>query len=392
MNETIELKSQTCTKCVLDTTTKYITFDLNGVCNFCHDYNEAAKTNVDRPKEVRQKELESRLKRVKLKGVGKKYDCVIGMSGGLDSSYIAVLVKEYGLRPLVVHFDNGWNTELAVSNITNIVDRLGFDLYTYVIDWEEFKDLQLSYFKASVLDLEVPTDQLIFAILYKLAKENNVKYILDGYNFRTEFGMPKDWSAEEKFDLTNLRNIHNKYGKIKLRKFPTISETDLYYYQHLYDIQTLSLINYVDYDWLNVKQLLKERFDYKPYQYKHYESIFTRFYQGYILPKKFNIDKRKAHLSTLIRSGFITRNAAVEELKLPTYPLVDQEEDKKYVAKKWDLTAAEFDEYMNQPNVSHDVFGYDRISSVSKIIVRLYYIYLYKIAYPLGLKKKIKID
>lgn len=381
-----------CTRCVYDSNIEEITFNEKGLCSYCCKYDRLAAKHINIPREEKRAQLNTIVSKIKRLGRNRKYDCILGLSGGVDSSYLAWLAKDLGLRPLVVHFDNGWNTELAVSNITNIVDRLGFDLYTYVIDWEEFKDLQLSYFKASVLDLEVPTDQLIFAILYKLAKENNVKYILDGYNFRTEFGMPKDWSAEEKFDLTNLRNIHNKYGKIKLRKFPTISETDLYYYQHLYDIQTLSLINYVDYDWLNVKQLLKERFDYKPYQYKHYESIFTRFYQGYILPKKFNIDKRKAHLSTLIRSGFITRNAAVEELKLPTYPLVDQEEDKKYVAKKWDLTAAEFDEYMNQPNVSHDVFGYDRISSVSKIIVRLYYIYLYKIAYPLGLKKKIKID
>lgn len=388
----MSLSANVCSRCVMDTTTKYITFDKDGICNFCHDYEVQALGNVKRSRELRQKDLEAKLKHVKLSGAGKKYDCVIGMSGGLDSSYVAVLVKEFGLRPLVVHFDNGWNTELAVNNITNIVNRLGFDLYTYVIDWEEFKDLQLSYFKASVLDLEVPTDQLIFAILYKLAKENNINYILDGYNFRTEFGMPKDWSAEQKFDLTNLKNIHKKYGKLKLRKFPTISDTDLYYYQHINNIQTLSLINYVDYDWHNVRQLLKERFDYKPYQYKHYESIFTRFYQGYILPKKFNIDKRKAHLSTLIRSGFITRDSALEELKQPTYPIADQEADKHYVSKKWDLTENEFEKYMKQPNVPHEYFGYDKISLFSKIIVRVYYIYLYKIAYPLGIKRKIKVD
>jgi N-acetyl sugar amidotransferase len=383
---------QTCTRCVLDTTTKFITFDENGVCNFCRDYDAAAKNAINKPREIRAKELEIALKKIKKKGEGKKYDCVIGMSGGLDSSYLAVLVKEWGLRPLVVHFDNGWNTELAVNNINNLVTRLGYDLYTYVIDWEEFKDLQISYFKASVIDIEVPTDQLIFAILYKLAKENGIKYILDGYNFRTEFGMPRDWSAVEKFDLTNLNNIHNKFGKVKLKKFPTISETDLYYNQHIHDIQTMSLINFVEYDWHQVKQLLKDKFEYKPYQYKHYESIFTRFYQGYILPKKFNIDKRKAHLSTLIRSGFITRDAAVKELQMPTYPLIDQEEDKKYVMKKWDMTEKEFDHYMDQPIVSHDEFGYDKIGFLPKLLVRLHYIYLFKIAYPLGIKKRVTVE
>lgn len=387
----MQMKAQSCTRCVLDTTTSQIIFDSSGVCNFCKDYDAAAAQSVKKPRAEREKELERALAKVKLKGKGKKYDCVIGMSGGLDSSYLAVMVREWGLRPLVVHFDNGWNTELAVNNINNIVTRLGYDLYTYVIDWEEFKDLQVAYFKASVLDIEVPTDQLIFAILYKLAKQHNINYILDGYNFRTEFGMPKDWSAEKKFDLTNLKNIHNKYGKVKLKNFPTVSETDLLYYEHIHDIQTLSLINYIEYDWYAVKQLLADRFDYKPYQYKHYESIFTRFYQGYILPKKFKIDKRKAHLSTLVRSGFITRENAVSELKMPTYPIQDQEEDRKYVIKKWDLSEKEFEFYMNQPIVSHDVFGYDKISFIPRLLVRLHYIYLFKIAYPLGIKKRIKV-
>lgn len=385
------METKICTRCVLDTTTSFINFDNKGICNFCHDYDKAAAQSVNKPKEIRAAELQTALKKIKLKGEGKKYDCVIGMSGGLDSSHLAVMVKEWGLRPLVVHFDNGWNTELAVNNINNIVTRLGYDLYTHVIDWEEFKDLQVAYFKASVLDIEVPTDQLIFAILYKLAKENNIKYILDGYNFRTEFGMPKDWSAEKKFDLTNLKNIHRQYGKVKLKKFPTISETELLYYEHIHDIQSMSLINFVEYDWHKVKELLATKFDYKPYQYKHYESIFTRFYQGYILPKKFKIDKRKAHLSTLIRSGFITRENALEQLKQPTYPLYDQEEDKKYVLKKWDLTEKEFEFYMNQPIVSHDAFGYDKIGFIPKLLVRLHYIYLFKIAYPLGIKKRIKV-
>jgi N-acetyl sugar amidotransferase len=381
-------KLKICTRCIVDTTTRFIDFDDNGICNYCRGYEKQALVSVDKPQEERQKEFQKLLKDIEFKGRGKKYNCVIGLSGGMDSSYLAVLVKEWGLRPLVVHFDNGWNTEVAVHNITNLVERLQYELHTYVVDWEEFKDLQIAYFKASVLDLEVPTDQLIFAILYKYAKDHGIHYILDGWNFRTEFGMPADWSATRKFDLTNLRNIHKQFGTRKLRKFPTISDSQLYWYKEVNDIQTLSLLNFIPFELYVAKKRLIEGFNYKPYQYKHYESIFTRFYQGYILPKKFGIDKRKAHLSTLIRSGFITREVAIEQLKQPPYSLEDQAADRSYVIKKWQLTEEEFEKYMKKPPVSHDHFGYDKTNNIIKFLVRLHYIYLYKIAYPLRLKKK----
>lgn len=377
-----------CTRCVLDTTTSTITFDANGVCNYCHGYDETAEATVLRPREVRYAELDRIVSKIKKAGEGNEYDCIVGISGGLDSSYMAVLVKELGLRPLLVHFDNGWDSELAVKNIEQLVTKLDYNLNTYVIDWEEFKDLQIAYFKASVIDIEVPTDQLIFAILFKIAREHNIKYILEGYNFRTEYGIPGDWNFDRKFDLTNLRNIHKKFGKVKLKKFPTISENDLLLFDQIYNIQAISPINLVDYDWHEVKKMLMEKYNYTPYQYKHYESIFTRFYQGYILPKKFNIDKRLAHLSTLIRSGYISRDYALNELKNPPYPIEQQNEDKAYVIKKWDMTEAEFDEIMNKPIVSHDVYGYDEISSWAKLKVKLYMIYLYKFAYPLGIKKR----
>ncbi|HRD37351.1 MAG TPA: 7-cyano-7-deazaguanine synthase, partial [Bacteroidia bacterium] len=169
-----------CVKCVMDTTTTLIKFDEEGVCNFCHDYDKLASKTVNRPKEERYKDFELSINEIKKWGVGKKYDCILGLSGGLDSSYMALIAKEYGLRPLLVHFDNGWNSEVAIKNIENIVNKTGFDLYTYVINWEEFKDLQIAYFKASVIDIEVPTDQLIFASLYKIAYERNIKYILSG--------------------------------------------------------------------------------------------------------------------------------------------------------------------------------------------------------------------
>lgn len=379
---------QQCTRCVLDTSTKTITFNADGICNYCHGYDEMAKTTVLRPKAVRDAELNNIVEKIKVSGQDNEYDCIVGISGGLDSSYMAVLVKELGLRPLLVHFDNGWDSELAVKNIENLVTKLNYNLYTYVIDWEEFKDLQISYFKASVIDIEVPTDQLIFAVLFKIAREHNIKYILEGYNFRTEYGIPTDWNFSKKFDLTNLRNIHSKFGKLKLKKFPTISADDLLLFDQIYHIRTASLINLVDYDWHAVRKMLMENYNYTPYQYKHYESIFTRFYQGYILPKKFNIDKRLAHLSTLVRSGYITRDTALEELKNPPYPIEQQKADKEYVLKKWDMSEEEFEKIMNSPIVSHDVYGYDKTSFLTKLKVRLYLIYLYKFAYPFGIKKK----
>ena len=377
-----------CNRCVLDTSTSLISFDKSGICNYCNEYDKTAKETVLRPLEVRKKELDNIVSTLKKAGQGKEYDCIIGVSGGMDSSYLAVVVKELGLRPLVVHFDNGWNSELAVKNIENLLNKLNYSLSTHVINWEEFKDLQIAYFKASVIDIEVPTDQLIFAVLFKIAKENKINYILEGYNFRTEFGVPLDWTFERKFDLTNLKNIHKKFGKVKLKEFPTISDSDLFLYDNIYHIKSISIINLLDFDWKGVKKMLTEKYDYTVYQYKHYESIFTRFYQGYILPKKFAVDKRKAHLSTLVRSGFITKQEAIEELKGPPYPLEQQANDKEYVLKKWEMSEKEFDDIMKQAPVSHGIYGYDKVSFWPKFKVRLYLIYLYKFAYPFGLKKR----
>lgn len=391
MKDYIDNDYKMCTRCILDTTSALIKFDSNGVCNFCTRYDEMAAKSVLRPKKERDVQLEKTLTIIKGEGKGKKYDCILGMSGGLDSSYLTVLAVEFGLRPLIVHFDNGWNSELAVKNIDNIINKLKLDLHTYVIDWEEFKDLQLAYFKSGVIDIEVPTDQLIFSVLYKVAIENDIKYILDGSNFRMENGMPLDWAFEHKFDLTNLRNIHKKYGKVKLRKFPTLSKSELLIYNEVYHIKTYNLLNLVD---LNPKQMLDKlcnEYNYKPYLYKHYESIFTRFYQGYILPKKWNVDKRKAHLSAMIRSNLLSKKDALKELERPTYPIEDQKWDKEYVIKKWGITEKEFEDVMSSKPVSHEVFGFDKVSILTKIRLKIYLVYLFKIAYPLGLKKRIQI-
>ncbi|MCE3260910.1 MAG: ExsB family protein, partial [Bacteroidetes bacterium] len=248
-----------CTRCVLDTTTKLISFDEKGVCNFCHDYDKVAAKTVLRPREVRYAEFDKLIADIKEHGKGKPYDCILGLSGGVDSSYLALVAREQGLRPLVVHFDNGWNNELAVKNIQNIVETCNYDLSTYVIDWEEFKDLQLAYFKASVIDLEVPTDQLIVATLYKLAEQHKIKFILSGNNIRTEYVLPSDWIYRKKLDLVNLRNIHKKFGTIPLRKFPTIGINDRYRYQAKLGIGMVTFFDKIDFNVKDVKErLVKE--------------------------------------------------------------------------------------------------------------------------------------
>jgi N-acetyl sugar amidotransferase len=377
-----------CTRCVLDTSTSLISFDENGVCNFCHDYDKIAATTVLRDRATRYKEFDELILKIKEEGKNKTYDCILGLSGGVDSSYLALVAHEQGLRPLVVHFDNGWNNELAVKNIQQIVEKLNYDLSTYVIDWEEFKDLQLAYFRASVIDLEVPTDQLIVATLYELAEQHKIKYILSGNNFRTEYILPSDWIYGKKLDLVNLNNIHKKFGIIPLKKFPKIGVNDRYRYQAKLGIRMVTFFDKIDFNATDVKKRLVNELDWVPYPGKHYESLFTRFYQGYILVKKFGVDKRKAHLSSLICSGQITKQEALDELAKPAYPLELQEEDKSYVIKKWGLTEREFEKIMNEKPISHAYYGEEKeMALFNRIREKVKLVYRYKILKPLGLFK-----
>lgn len=371
----------------MDTTTSYIKFDKEGICNFCKDYEKSVqKTVFDFTLEERTQKLNTLLDKIKKEGKGKPYDCILGISGGMDSSYLCILAKEWGLRPLIVHFDNGWNSDLAVTNINNILNKLQFELYTHVINWEQFKDLQLSYFKASVLDIEVPNDQLIFATLFKVAKEKGIKNIISGNNIFTEEILPYDWAFHHKFDLTNLKNIHKKFGQNSIAGFPTLSLKDrIRYKKQGFEIHTV--FEYIDYKHEEIKQRLEKEFNYIFYECKHFESIFTRFYQGYILPKKWNIDKRKAHLSCLVMAGFTSREEALEELSHPPYAIDKQLEDKRYVSKKWDLTDEQFDEILNRPPVSHDIYGYDKPPLLKQAAKRIELIYKYQLLKRLGLLK-----
>jgi N-acetyl sugar amidotransferase len=347
-----------CSRCVLDTTSSTISFDENNVCNYCHDFDKQMNKFVNIEPSLKQKNLEQTINYIKKVGKNNKYDCILGLSGGVDSTYMAYLANKLGLRPMAVHFDNGWNSEQAVKNIENIVSKLCLDLKTYVINWNEFKEIQLAYLKASVVDIEVPTDQLIFAALNKIAKQNNIKYILSGANIVTEYGMPLDWAYRNKSDQTNLMNIYNKFGNgIKLTTLPKFDFYARYFYTQIYGIQTISLLNYVNYNKEKVKEVISKELGWQDYGGKHYESVFTRFYQGYILLKKFNVDKRKAHLSALICSGQTTKEVALKELETETYSKELQEQDRIFVMKKFDLCEAEFEKIMNAPRVEHDFYG-----------------------------------
>ena len=331
-----------------------IHFDENGICNYYYEYLEKEKRSVFKGQEGEDK-LAKIIQEVKKNGKGKAYDCITGVSGGVDSTYLTYKAKEWGLRPLVVHFDNGWNSELAVKNIENIINKLGFDLYTLVVNWEEFKDIQLAYLRASVVDIEAITDHAILGSLYRLAAEHGVKYILSGANVVTEATLPSYW-IWNKYDHVNIKDIHKQYGSISLKTFPFFSFKEKKYYQDIKGIQTLPLLNYVPYNKKEVKQTITEKLSWRDYGGKHYESVFTRFYQGYILPEKFKIDKRKAHLSNLIFSGQIQKEEALAELEQPGYDPTLLATDKAFVLKKFNLSETEFEDIMSLPRREHSEF------------------------------------
>lgn len=353
----MKMEHHICTRCVMDTTDPEIKFDENGICNHCKRYDELVRLKLLTGEE-RENKLKEIIDKIKRKGKNKKYDCIIGVSGGVDSSYAAYIVKKLGLRPLAVHLDNGWDAELAVGNIEKILKNLDIDLYTYVVNWEEFKALQLAYFKASVVDIEVVTDHAITAAIYDIADKNRIKYFLSGSNIVTEAIMPYSW-AYNKNDLWNLEAIHKRYGTVKLKTYPTMGLFKWLYYGFFKGIQTIPLLNYVDYNKKEAKELLISELGWVDYGGKHYESLFTKFYQAYILPTKFNIDKRKAHLSTLICSGQITREEALKELEKPLYGEDELARDKEYVLKKLALSEKEFEDLMKLPIKRHQDYKTD---------------------------------
>jgi len=331
-----------------------ITFDKDGICNYYYDFKKGRDEHL-KTGEQGKKELEQLIAKIKEDVKGNDYDCIMGLSGGVDSSYVAYLAHQYGLRPLAVHFDNGWNSELAVMNIQNIVSKCNLDLHTLVVDWEEFKDLQLAYLKASVVDIEVPTDHAIGATLAKLALKHKIKYMLSGSNVNTELIIPKSW-IYNKSDYVNLLDIYKKYGTKKLKTYP-LNNLILKRKSAMAGVQQLNILNYVDYDKSAAKEVITKELSWRDYGGKHYESRFTKFYQAYILPEKFKIDKRKAHLSNMIFSGQMTKEEALKELEEPLYTPEVFNEEKEYFLKKFDLTESEWQKIMDKPAVPHTSFA-----------------------------------
>jgi len=349
-----------CNTCVLDTTDLDISFDNEGVCNHCNEWLPRVE-KLPKTSQEAEKNLLDIKKKIQKNTKSKKYDCLIGLSGGVDSSYIVYLAHKLGLKPLIVHFDNGWNSELAISNIEKVVTKCNFEYNTLIVDWDEFRELQVAYLKASVVDIEVATDHAIIATMFKLAKKYNIKYILSGGNIATETGMPYAWTWPKK-DLTNLKNIHKKFSKVPLKTYPTRNIWkalfDKKFSNNVEDIRILDHINYTKSDAI---KLLENEFGWQYYGGKHFESVFTKFYQSYILPRKFNIDKRLVHLSSLIRNKEITRDEALLELEKDLYSAETLKLEMEYVLKKLQLSKSDFEEIMNMEPVSHLEFGSDYI-------------------------------
>jgi N-acetyl sugar amidotransferase len=338
----------------MDTSDAKIRFDARGVCDHCNTFYRDILPNWHTD-ERGAEELDRIVESIKVEGHGKDFDCIIGMSGGIDSSYLTYLAKErLGLRPLVFHVDAGWNSQIAVNNIEKLIDGLGLELYTEVIDWDEMRDLQLAFFKAGVPHVDTPQDHAFFATMYNFAEAHGVKYILTGANYSTEcIRNPIEWMYYQS-DSIQLRDIHRKFGTRPLVKFPITSILRHKVYLRFFKrIRVISPLNYLPYRKADAMQLLEHKFGWQPYPRKHFESRFTRFYESYWLPKKFGYDTRRVQYSSLILTGQMTRQEALEKLTRPAYDAATIAQDFEYVATKLGISVAELQSYMDAPNRSY---------------------------------------
>lgn len=335
-----------CTNCVMDTSDPDITFDEKGMCSNCHKfYNSTSKEWFPTPEG--KKMLDAKMAAIKEQNKNKQYDCILGLSGGVDSSYLALILKEYGLRVLVVHVDAGWNQEMAVNNIQQVVAHCGFDLHTHVVDWEDMKKLQLAYLKSGISNQDVPQDHVFFAVLFKLAVKYGIKLFISGGNIATESVLPSGWHGSA-MDRINLRAIFKRFGQGKLKSYDAISFLDYHLLFRLRGMRQYRPLNYLPYDREeSIRQL--EAIGWRNYGRKHGESFFTKFFQNYFLPTRFGYDKRRAHYSSMILSGQLTRDAALDLLDVPLYDPVELENDIVYFCNKLDITREELNHYLTMP-------------------------------------------
>lgn len=343
-----------CALTLFDETAPGISFDEDGVCNYARHSQWRLENEIFFGAEGEQK-LNTWVERIKKDGQGRDYDCLIGVSGGVDSSIVAVRVVELGLRPLAVHLDNGWNTDTAVSNIERVIKPMNIDLMTHVVDWAEIRDLQRAYIKASVLDLECVSDHAINTLMYRTASKMRIRYVIHGGNVATESTMPAAW-AYDKRDGVNLRAIHKAYGDVPLKTYPVMSPAQFFRYLFIGRVKALPILNYMPYDKVAAVEELKTRFDWRPYARKHGENRFTRFFQECYLVRKFGIDKRVGHLSSLLVSGAITRDEALEQMAQPLFKGNEEEEELLYVSKKLGFTPEELQGYIEAPARAHTEF------------------------------------
>ena len=345
------MKYQICNRCVMDTSDPEITFDENGVCNHCKKFDEKI---LPYWKTFTKEWLDKKVEYIKKECYNASYDCIIGLSGGIDSSYLLhYMIKEYNLRVLVVHVDAGWNTKIAENNIEKLVKKLGIELHTIRINWEEMRDLSIAFLKSGVANCDVPQDMAFFAALYEYATRKNIQYVLTGSNFATESILPFAW-GHSAMDSLQLKDIHRKFGKIPLITFPVITFFDYYiYYPYIYKMKVLRPLNNISYNKQIALELLQREYGWETYGNKHCESIWTKFFQEYFLPTKFGYDKRRPHFASMILAGDMTREEALERLKKPLYNEVDLKKDLQVILEKLQLTMEEWQEIMDAPIKSY---------------------------------------
>lgn len=349
-------EQNTCSRCVMDTTDSNIKFDEQGVCNHCHSFEKVTQKYWF-PNSEGLVKLDQITKSIKSERSGLKYDVLMGLSGGVDSSYLALKMKEYGLNVLAVHVDAGWNSEMAVSNIELVVSSCGFDLKTVVLDWDEVRDLQLAYFQSGVANQDVPQDHAFFANLFYVAKKEGIRHIVSGGNIATESIFPSGWHCDA-MDSANLRDIQKKFGSVKLKNYRVVSWFDYWInLPYIKKITTIRPLDYLDYNREKAIEEL-EKIGYKPYGNKHGESRFTRFFQNYFLVKKYGYDKRRPHFSSLIMSGQMSRNEALDKLQQPAYENNSlMIEDISFVCKKLKITEDELYGFIDSTNRSYTDFA-----------------------------------
>lgn len=343
-----------CARCVMDSTDPGLTFDEHGVCSFCTRYEEVRAQSGYRPG-VSEKELERTVAVMKEKSRNLDYDCILGISGGVDSAYMLLVAHRLGLRVLAVHVDSGWNSEMAVRNIERMCEKLGVQLHTYVMDWPTMKELQRAYMLSGVANLDVPQDHLFCAAVYEMARKHKVKYILNGSNIATE-GASAPFSRQHSYrDTWHLNSIYKKHGRGKsLKKYPRLGLWDAW--MGLPGVTKINLLNYVPYSKKEAIEELSRSFGWEYYGGKHFESRFTKYFQSVYLPKKFGYDKRRAHLSCLVLNGETTRGEALEELSQPPYPEAQQKEDESYILKKLDIDPEMWQRILNAPPTPDDMY------------------------------------